>query len=143
MFTGVYFYNNSLGFIGTSDSVLYKTTDGGTSWTWLNTGTHRTEMRSFFFESDSLGYMMCNNNGGISGILKTKDGGRTWRSERGIIENVTSFWRPSYNLYRWWSRLYCQNRSSIQAKYPRLYLRSCFQLSESKICIFHRSSHWC
>ena len=91
MFTGVYFYNNSLGFIGTSDSVLYKTTDGGTSWTWLNTGTHRTEMRSFFFESDSLGYMMCNNNGGISGILKTKDGGRTWRSERGIIENVTSF----------------------------------------------------
>jgi photosystem II stability/assembly factor-like uncharacterized protein len=78
-FTGIYFYNDSIGFIGTSDSVIYKTTNGGVVWKRIVTRLRGANLRSFAF-SDSLHGFMLGNNGrsGTSIIYQTKDGGNTW-----------------------------------------------------------------
>ncbi len=78
-FTGIYFYNDSIGFIGTSDSVIYKTTNGGIVWKRIVTISRGANLRSFAF-SDSLHGFMLGNNGpsSTSIIYQTKDGGNTW-----------------------------------------------------------------
>lgn len=73
----VYFYNNSLGFIGTTDNSLYKTADGGTTWNKVNTNIH-VPMRSILFVNDTTGYLLVYYTGGLSALYKTKDGGETW-----------------------------------------------------------------
>jgi photosystem II stability/assembly factor-like uncharacterized protein len=75
--SSVYFYNNNRGFIGTTDSTLYKTTDGGATWVKINTGIH-VPLRSFLFVNDTTGYLLVGNPGGLTSIYKTKDGGTTW-----------------------------------------------------------------
>jgi len=87
--TGVYFYNNSIGFIGTADSTIFKTTDGGNSWVNINTGIMNLQVRSFRFINASTGYLVGNNNGGVSWIYGTKDGGASWSLVRQVNEDVS------------------------------------------------------
>ena len=76
----VYFYNNSIGFIGSADTIIYKTTDGGSSWTTINSHIPYTDKTSFHFVNDLIGYVVCSNgNGGNCAIYKTNDGGLTWQ----------------------------------------------------------------
>jgi photosystem II stability/assembly factor-like uncharacterized protein len=89
--TSVYFYNAKLGFIGTSDSAIYKTIDGGANWTRINVKIYNMQIRSFFFLSESIGYAIGNNDGGISWIYQTKDGGISWTLIRSESRNLSRF----------------------------------------------------
>ncbi len=86
----VYFYDNNLGFIGTADSMLYKTTNGGSSWTKINIHDP-VRMRSIIFINDFTGYLMLHNDGSPSGIKKTKDGGLTWSFVSSTSESLSKF----------------------------------------------------
>ncbi len=83
-----YFYNDQIGFIGTSDSTLFKTTNGGNTWERINTGIKYLELTAFRFLSPLVGYTIANNNGGLTLIYKTNDGGSSWFIVQRENENI-------------------------------------------------------
>jgi photosystem II stability/assembly factor-like uncharacterized protein len=88
-FTGIYFYNDSIGFIGTSDSVIYKTTNGGLNWRRIITISHRWNLRSFAFSDSLNGFMLGNNGPSTTSIFyQTKNGGITWIPVHGESEPI-------------------------------------------------------
>ena len=70
----IWFISDTTGF-ATSGGAIYKTTDGGNSWTPVFTGGAR--LHSFFFASTLVGYAA----GDAKTILKTVDGGTTWSAQ--------------------------------------------------------------
>ncbi len=66
--TSVFFINSETGFIGGNN--LFKTTDGGNRWVYLNAPF--TPITSVFFTGNTNGFVSGN------GIAKTSDGGYTW-----------------------------------------------------------------
>jgi photosystem II stability/assembly factor-like uncharacterized protein len=88
--TGAYIYNDSLAFIGTNGNLIYRTTNGGQSWTAINTGADGWQMRHFRFVNDSVGYMIGLNNGGLSVVYGTRNQGLTWYQIKWIYENVNA-----------------------------------------------------
>ena len=75
------FPSNSVGYIGGSDSLLLKTTDGGLTWNPINfTGINFPGTPNFNklqFLTEDLGYASV---GEFQGIYKTTNGGNTWSS---------------------------------------------------------------
>jgi photosystem II stability/assembly factor-like uncharacterized protein len=130
----VYFFNNNLGFIGTTDNALYKTTDGGANWTKITTNLH-TPMRSLFFVTDNLGYALLYNTGGLSAIYRTKDGGATWsffmyQGNGGSLTRLSG----KTNVYSAGKTgLIVKNRQTTDSRNSRIYLRCGRQLSEHYI----------
>lgn len=92
------FASENVGYIGGTDSLLLKTTDGGKTWSELTysgvifTGGGTTIMK-LDFVSEEIGYMTV---GPYTGTFKTMDGGITW-------ESVTMAGTMCYNqgLYFW------------------------------------------
>lgn len=62
--------------LSTSDSGLYKTIDGGSTWTNLELSDENTHLRIFFDPSDGNTLYIT----GDGGILKTTNGGEDWTS---------------------------------------------------------------
>ncbi len=87
--TSVDFYNDLIGFIGTADTTLFKTTDGGKTWKQINTGIPYLLIKSVRFVNEFTGYMICHNNGGITWIYKTIDGGLSWSYLREESQNLS------------------------------------------------------
>lgn len=80
----IYFVNDTLGFAGTEDIFIYKTTDGGASWQaqW-NTPTayhevHRPIVREIEFYNDTIGYFVGGENYQTGAIYMTQNAGTTW-----------------------------------------------------------------
>ena len=69
----VYFLNERDGFVSTYDGGLYKTTDSAKTWTALNSTT-TLPIRDIYFSDSEVGFAV----GGF--ILKTTDGGKSWRN---------------------------------------------------------------
>ena len=69
----VYFLNERDGFVSTYDGGLYKTTDSAKTWTALNSTT-TLPIRDIYFSDSQVGFAV----GGF--ILKTTDGGKSWRN---------------------------------------------------------------
>jgi photosystem II stability/assembly factor-like uncharacterized protein len=74
--TAIYFVNSTTGWAVGYPGKIYKTTNGGTSWTAQTSGTTES-LRSVFFIDDMTGWV-CGTNGLIK---KTTDGGATWFSQ--------------------------------------------------------------
>jgi len=135
--SSVYFYSDNIGFIGTNKGYLFKTLDGGTTWQKIITSTANgpinVVMESFYFLNDSVGYVVKNNQFGISAIEKTKDGGQSWFLVKSILESLyrisgfthvyiagstgfiyksDSLRRPGSPGYIYGVEPYCQNASS-------------------------------
>lgn len=70
----VYFLNASIGFISTSNALILKTTNGGSSWTQVYSGVPAISFNDFHFIDNNIGYA-CGSHGWI---IKTTDAGQTW-----------------------------------------------------------------
>jgi photosystem II stability/assembly factor-like uncharacterized protein len=70
----VYYLDASTGFISTSNALILKTTNGGSSWTQVYSGVPAISFNDFHFIDNNIGYA-CGNHGWI---IKTTDGGETW-----------------------------------------------------------------
>ncbi len=57
---------------------VYKTSDGGASWTSLNNIPTLQTIRNVYFRNASLGFLLCDNGK----IFRTSDGGSTWTLEK-------------------------------------------------------------
>jgi len=81
----IYFVNQSVGFVFGYNGDIYKTTDSGTTWRKLDSGT-TLHLHSVFFLDENVGYVSSQAMGGCldadcdkgSVLLKTTDGGGTW-----------------------------------------------------------------
>jgi photosystem II stability/assembly factor-like uncharacterized protein len=68
----IYFPSDQVGYAGGEGGVLKKTTNGGVSWSSINSGT-TSDINSIFFINDLVGYIA-----GINSTFKTTDGGTSW-----------------------------------------------------------------
>jgi len=76
--TSLFFIDTETGFMGRDN--LFKTTDGGNRWVYLNSPF--SPVRSIFFTDDNTGYITGDR------IAKTTDGGHTWVVlNTGILES--------------------------------------------------------
>lgn len=72
--TSIYFVNNLIGFC-VGDNEIFKTTDGGQSWTENKINNFVGKMMKIKFIDTQNGFIVCFPNK----ILKTTDGGSTWQ----------------------------------------------------------------
>ena len=92
----VYFFDDSTGFSVGNFGTIIKTTDGGTKWTALQSGT-TAHLNSIYFTSAKTGYVT--GNGGT--ILKTVDGGTTWTAlHSGTELTFSSVYFTDHNSFR-------------------------------------------
>ncbi|MDX1476587.1 MAG: hypothetical protein R3301_02740, partial [Saprospiraceae bacterium] len=72
-----YFVNRDLGFLYGSDRHLYRTTDGGLSWS--DTSWTAWSFRSMSFVNDSVGYLaVMSRSDGNGYLFVTSDAGKSW-----------------------------------------------------------------
>lgn len=70
---GVYFLNDSVGWVAGDNGTIIKTTDGGENWQIKSSGTTHN-LSALFFIDDNTGWAV----GDLGTILKTTNGGDTW-----------------------------------------------------------------
>jgi photosystem II stability/assembly factor-like uncharacterized protein len=70
--TAINFSSASVGYIADQSGYIYKTTNGGTNWSFLSKAASQ-RIQSFYFTSDTQGYAL-----GTNFVLATSDGGVTW-----------------------------------------------------------------
>ena len=81
----MYFVNENIGFVVGYNGNIYKTTDAGTTWRKLNSGTI-LHLHSVYFIDENVGFVSSNAASGCldsdcdkgSVLLKTINGGETW-----------------------------------------------------------------
>lgn len=88
-YQSVYFLNKDTGFVGGKDGLLFKTGNGGIKWDTINTDSNTSGIVDIKFKNTRDGYFLDYNNGGLSSVHITHDGGRTWKFKRQISERVT------------------------------------------------------
>jgi photosystem II stability/assembly factor-like uncharacterized protein len=75
-YNGIWFSSSSTGYVVGNGGRILKTTNGGTSWVQLNSGT-TDDLYSIYLTSTTVGWV-----GGDNGrILKTTNAGSTWTSQ--------------------------------------------------------------
>lgn len=73
----VRFTSQNTAFIVSNSGEIFKTADGGTSWSLQNSGTE-LHLYDLYFSNDLNGYVVGGDASGV--ILKTSNGGETWSS---------------------------------------------------------------
>ena len=73
----IHYYDKNLVFVGGSGGNIGRSTDGGESWEFINTGID-FGIQSIEFISDKVGWVA----GGQGTVLKTIDGGITWEKQQ-------------------------------------------------------------
>jgi photosystem II stability/assembly factor-like uncharacterized protein len=72
--------NENLIFAVGNGGTVMKTTDGGITWTILNTGTTKNLRQADFLQNGLSGYAVGYTQGAGSSIIKTSDGGINWQN---------------------------------------------------------------
>lgn len=70
--TAIHFVNDTIGFVGTSTGKIFRSEDGGLTWSLQNSGI-TSQLERFFFVDDQLGFAVA-----AQYILRSTDGGSTW-----------------------------------------------------------------
>jgi len=92
----IVFVNTDTGFIASSFGIIYKTINGGQTWTGIQTPATQGVMRLFFVDENN-GWATLNNFTDSSQIIHTTSGGNTWYPQQ-IFEINTSSVLPIYFL---------------------------------------------
>lgn len=95
-FNCVFFVNSQLGFIGSQNGKLYRTIDGGNSWTMIDVTTNNYAITSIMFTPMGAGWM-----GNYYGnVIKSTDWGLTWYN----VYTTPGFYTKvfCYDEYRTW-----------------------------------------
>ncbi|MGE5682290.1 MAG: YCF48-related protein [Bacillota bacterium] len=78
--TAVSFVSENIGWVAGSEGSIYKTTDGGKSWTsQRDTLLHNGQLSDIFFLNADTGFV-CGSYSVTSNMLKTTNGGKTWNT---------------------------------------------------------------
>ena len=72
--------NENLIFAVGNGGTIMKTTDGGITWTMLNTGTTKNLRQADFLQNGLIGYTIGYAQAAGSSIIKTTDGGINWQN---------------------------------------------------------------
>ena len=114
-YSAIYGRSASLAYTGSSNGKLFKTTDGGTSWTKQFTQSGSAFIDGIYFWTDNLGIAFGDPIGypgtGPFTVIRTTDGGTTWNDISSTLPSVTAqygynqhfdavgthFWFPSYS----------------------------------------------
>ncbi len=82
--------NPQIVYVGTRDAGVYKTTDGGTSWTSTRNGLSFYPIRSITVDPNNSGILYAGTD--YDGIWKSVDSGSTWfKSSNGLDESLIAF----------------------------------------------------
>lgn len=84
----IYFQNKDTGFVGGDDGLLYRTRNGGIAWDSISTGITYLKINDVKFTNDTLGYLIAGNDGGLTNLYSTSDGGSSWQFLNQISENL-------------------------------------------------------
>jgi len=77
----LFFANANTGWVAGSASTIYRTTNGGTSWTNISYPVYSVSMRGIYFLNNLTGWIAGDNFNTISVLIKTTDGGNSWLSQ--------------------------------------------------------------
>jgi photosystem II stability/assembly factor-like uncharacterized protein len=119
-FGGIQFLSDSIGFIGGSNEILYKTTDAGTTWKFYqdfeNGINYINYIRNIHFSDTAEGFML--SRGGINNIIRIK--GNDYKFHKEELNNFKytepeMFYQVTGGKYFFYGREYIYNIS------PRVY----------------------
>lgn len=80
-FNCVFFVNDTLGWAGTGEGRVYRSTDAGANWTLMNSGLGTSnDIHAIQFLDTQTGYLACAGGGTVR---KSTDGGLTWQPSWG------------------------------------------------------------
>jgi len=74
---GIHFINDTTGFAAGYHEV-YKTTDGGLSWTQISSGVFTNGPVGVWFMNENIGFIIGSDGGGNPQVSKTINGGTSW-----------------------------------------------------------------
>lgn len=80
-FNCVFFVNDTLGWAGTGEGRVYRSTDAGANWTLMNSGLGTSnDIHAIQFLDTNTGYLVCAGGGTVR---KSTDGGLNWQESWG------------------------------------------------------------
>lgn len=88
-FLKVFFVNHNIGFIGTAQGRLLKTTDGGINWFEIIISTDFTYFDGIYFTSEYVGHIIVGKYKSVY-IMRTSDGGETWVKKDSMVSPTTA-----------------------------------------------------
>jgi len=91
----IFFLDSQTGWASGDGGTLVKTSDGGTSWEFLNVGTVFDMLQGVYFKDLLNGWAV----GGFQSGYRTRDGGATW-TEEVLLDNICYF-AQSDSLHIW------------------------------------------
>ncbi len=100
---GIYFLNNSVGYLARNNRMVSKTTDGGYTWHTIMKDTTDTRVNNYAvqFLDENIGYVTGKFGSHVSAFYKTTDGGATWDAQIGTLSeqiNDLHFWNVNNGI---------------------------------------------
>lgn len=135
MFNKIRFITDLRGFAAGSNGRLLATTNGGTSWSALSSGTSGT-LRDIAFVNETRGFIVGDNS-----IVKTDNGGATW-SAKTVTGDLTavSFFHPDSGYAAGGNTLFSTTNGGSTWQpitVPFSDITSLYAISGQKLCIGH------
>lgn len=96
-FNNVFFLNADTGFIGTTTNVVYRTTNGGSTWDTTYLLVEPGAEKNFYFTTKYHGYLLSRANGTRTTIYETNDAGKNWTHIKTFPYDIAKF----FNFKNW------------------------------------------
>jgi photosystem II stability/assembly factor-like uncharacterized protein len=77
--SSVYAFDDDHVWVGTATGKMYYSTNGGSTWTERTGFGTYSNVKSLFFVNDYVGFALVNTAGPVGKVLRTIDGGYTWK----------------------------------------------------------------
>lgn len=92
-------FNDKVCLVGLDNGAVYRSTDGGLTWTLQVTGFPAGAIRSMWFVNDYQGFLVHNTAAPVGTLYKTNNGGTSWQALTTPTNvGLNSVWAPSAAL---------------------------------------------